>query len=101
MPGSMMRAGRSSMPWNRKSHSSARSIPPAGSYTASSANRRIELRKSPTDFPDEPMFESVSFEDLNDFIVHLKKLGLDANTVLHNVIIIAQFFKRNGRSGIM
>lgn len=47
------------------------------------------------------MFESVSFEDLNDFIVHLKKLGLDANTVLHNVVIIAQFFKRNGRSGIM
>jgi len=48
------RAGRSSMPWNRKSRSSARSIPPAGSYTASSANPRVEPRKSPTDFHDEP-----------------------------------------------
>jgi hypothetical protein len=32
--------------------------------------------------------------------VTLKKGGLSPNTVLHNVIIIAQFCKRNGRSGI-
>ena len=44
--------------------------------------------------------EAVSVEDLNDFIVTLKKGGMSANTVLHNVIIIAQFCKRNGRSGI-
>ena len=44
--------------------------------------------------------DAVSVEDLNDFIVTLKKSGMSANTVLHNVIIIAQFCKRNGRSGI-
>jgi hypothetical protein len=44
--------------------------------------------------------EAVSVEDLNDFIVTLKKGGMSPNTVLHNVIIIAQFCKRNGRSGI-
>lgn len=44
--------------------------------------------------------DAVSVEDLNDFIVTLKKGGMSPNTVLHNVIIIAQFCKRNGRSGI-
>ena len=39
-------------------------------------------------------------EDLNDFVVKLKKGGMSPNTVLHNVIIIAQFFRRNGRPGI-
>ena len=42
----------------------------------------------------------MSVEDLNDFIVKLKKGGMSPNTVLHNVIIIAQFCKRTGRSGI-
>ena len=32
-------------------------------------------------------------ENLNDFIVTLKKGGMPPNTVLHNVIIIAQFCK--------
>lgn len=45
--------------------------------------------------------DQVSIEDLNDYIIHLKKdCGMTANTVLHNVIIIAQFFKRHGRGGI-
>ena len=44
--------------------------------------------------------DAVSVEDLNDFIVTLKKGGMSPNTVLHNVIIIPQFCKRNGRSGI-
>src|SRR6266481_3310310 len=39
--------------------------------------------------------DAVSVEDLNDFIVTLKKGGMSPN-----VIIIAQFCKRNGRSGI-
>jgi len=39
--------------------------------------------------------DAVSVEDLNDFIVTLKKGGMSPN-----VIIIAQFRKRNGRSGI-
>jgi len=42
----------------------------------------------------------VSVEDLNDFIVTLQKSGMSPNTVLPNVIIIAQFCKGNGRSGI-
>ena len=42
----------------------------------------------------------ISVEELNDFVVKLKKSGMSANTVLHNVIIIAQFSKRNGRPGI-
>ena len=45
--------------------------------------------------------DAVSVEDLNDFIVTLKKGGMSPNTVLHNVIIVAQFCKRNGRSGII
>jgi hypothetical protein len=44
--------------------------------------------------------EQISFEELDDFIVKLKKSGLSANTVLHNVIIVAQFFRRNGRRDI-
>jgi hypothetical protein len=44
--------------------------------------------------------EQISVEELNDFIVKLKKSGSSANTVLHNVIIIAQFFRRNGRRDI-
>jgi hypothetical protein len=42
----------------------------------------------------------ITVEQLNDFVVKLKKGGMSANTVLHNVIIIAQFSKRNGRPGI-
>jgi integrase/recombinase XerD len=37
---------------------------------------------------------------LNDFVIKLRKSGLAANTVLHNVIIIAQFCRRNGRLNI-
>ena len=42
----------------------------------------------------------ITVEELNDFVVKLKRGGMSANTVLHNVIIIAQFTKRNGRPGI-
>jgi integrase len=46
-------------------------------------------------------FDRVSVEELNSYIIHLKKdCGMTSNTVLHNVIIIAQFFKRHGRGGI-
>jgi len=46
-------------------------------------------------------FDQVSIEDLNAYIIHLKKdCGMTSNTALHNVIIIAQFFKRHGRGGI-
>ena len=43
----------------------------------------------------------ISAEDLNRFIVDLmKNQHMAANTVIHNVIIIAQFFKRQGRPNI-
>src|SRR5437016_3073550 len=42
----------------------------------------------------------ITVEQLNDFVVKLKKGGMSANTVLHNVIIIAQFSKRNGGLGL-
>jgi hypothetical protein len=44
--------------------------------------------------------DSLSTDELNDFVVNVKKFGVAANTVLHNVIIIVQFCKRNGRSGL-
>jgi hypothetical protein len=50
-------------------------------------------------FPNRRL-EQISIEELNDFVVKLRKSGLSANTVLHNVIIIAQFFRRNGRRNI-
>ena len=47
-------------------------------------------------------FESITTDELNDFVVPFKKKsGMESNTVLHNVVIIAQFFKRSGRGGIM
>ena len=41
----------------------------------------------------------VSVEDLDHFIVTLKKGGMSPSTLLDNVIIIAQLCKMNGRSG--
>ena len=39
--------------------------------------------------------------DLTRFVVTLKKdHGLGSNTILHNAVIVAQFLKRHGRSGI-
>jgi integrase/recombinase XerD len=46
-------------------------------------------------------FGNVSTDHVNEYVVHLKKAhSLSANTILHHAIIIAQFFKRNGRGGI-
>ena len=50
-------------------------------------------------FPKVEHLADITVEQLNDFVVKLKKGGMAANTVLHNVIIIAQFSKRNGRPG--
>ena len=47
-------------------------------------------------FPGREL-QQISNEELNDFVIKLRKSGLSANTVLHNVIIIAQFCRRNGR----
>jgi integrase len=52
-------------------------------------------------FRDRGTIEKISADDLTQFMVALKKdHGLGANTVLHNAVIIAQFLKRHGRSGI-
>ncbi len=47
-------------------------------------------------FPGREL-KQISIEELNEFVIKLRKSGLSANTVLHNVIIIAQFCRRNGR----
>lgn len=52
-------------------------------------------------FRDRSSIDAISSEDLTRFVVALKrdhKLG--ANTVLHKAVIVAQFLKRHGRSGI-
>lgn len=52
-------------------------------------------------FSAKPTVDAITVEDLNDFIVALlKKHHMSPNTVLHNVVIIAQFFKRQGRPNI-
>ena len=57
------------------------------------------LKRFEEHFPGRKLMD-ISVEEMNDFVVKLKKGGMSANTVLHNVIIIAQFSKRNGRPGI-
>jgi len=49
---------------------------------------------------DQRTLVSISTEELNDYVIQLMKSGMSANTVLHNVVIIAQFCKRNGRPGL-
>ena len=52
-------------------------------------------------FQDKESIDQIGNDDLTRYIIALKKdHNLGANTVLHNTIIVAQFFKRQGRSGI-
>jgi len=52
-------------------------------------------------FGDRNAVDAISSEDLTRFLVCPKKdHALGANTILDNAIIIAQFLKRQGRSGI-
>ena len=57
------------------------------------------LRRFDEYFRDREL-QQISNEELNEFVVKLRKSGLSANTVLHNVIIIAQFCRRNGRPNL-
>jgi integrase/recombinase XerD len=51
-------------------------------------------------FSDRNTIDAISNDDLTLFLVSLKKdHQLGANTVLHNAVIVAQFLKRQGRSG--
>jgi integrase/recombinase XerD len=52
-------------------------------------------------FRDCASIDAISGDDLTRFVVTLKKdHGLGSNTILHNAVIVAQFLKRHGRSGI-
>jgi hypothetical protein len=52
-------------------------------------------------FRDRGWIDAISGDDLTRFVVTLKKdHGLGSNTILHNAVIVAQFLKRHGRSGI-
>jgi hypothetical protein len=52
-------------------------------------------------FRDKESMDQIGAADLTRYIIALKKYhNLGANTVLHNAIIVAQFFKRQGRGGI-
>jgi integrase/recombinase XerD len=45
--------------------------------------------------------QTITAEDLNGFMVHLKRQHrLDNNTVIHNLVIVAQFLKKQGRAGL-
>ncbi|HWD97478.1 MAG TPA: hypothetical protein VG345_00505 [Bryobacteraceae bacterium] len=50
-------------------------------------------------FPGREL-QQISIEELNEFVIKLRKSGLSPNTVLHNVIIVAQFCRRNGRPNL-
>ena len=52
-------------------------------------------------FRDCVSIDAISGDDLTRFVVTLKKdHGLGSNTILHNAVIVAQFLKRHGMSGI-
>jgi integrase len=58
-------------------------------------NRFVEF------FLDKESIDQIGADDLTRYIIALKKEhNLGANTILHNAIIVAQFFKRQGRGGI-
>ena len=52
-------------------------------------------------FRDKESIDQIGADDLTRYIIALKEdHNLGANTILHNAIIVAQFFKRQGRGGI-
>jgi integrase len=62
---------------------------------------RAVLERFAEYFANRSTVRAISPEDLNSFIVDLmKNQHMAANTVIHNVIIIAQFLKRQGRPNI-
>ncbi len=52
-------------------------------------------------FTNRSTVEQISVEDLNRFVIDLKKnQHMAANTIIHNLVIIAQFLKRQGRANV-
>ena len=53
-------------------------------------------------FRNKESIDQIGADDLTRYIIALKKdNNLGANTILHNMIVVAQFFKRQGRAGIV
>jgi integrase len=62
---------------------------------------RAVLERFSKFFTPQTTPQSITPDDLNQFMVHLKKeYGHDNNTIIHNMIIVAQFLKKHGRVGI-
>jgi len=62
---------------------------------------RAVLERFSEFFTPQTTPQSITPDDLNQFMVHLKKeYGHDNNTIIHNMIIVAQFLKKHGRVGI-
>ena len=52
-------------------------------------------------FSDHTTPRSISPDDLNQFMIYLKrKHQLNNNSVIHNMVIVAQFLKKQGRPGL-
>ncbi len=52
-------------------------------------------------FPDKAKAQDISTDDLDQFMVFLKKKHrLGNNSIIHNLIIVAQFLKKQGRPGL-
>ena len=52
-------------------------------------------------FSDRTSVDEITEDDLNDFMIHLKRdQGLGNNTVVRNLIIVAQFMKKSGKGGV-
>ena len=52
-------------------------------------------------FSQKSTIENITDDELNEFMVHLKKTyRLGNNSVIHNMVIVAQFLKKQGRQGI-
>ena len=58
------------------------------------------LRRFLEFFSDRATVKSITPDDLNAYMVYLKrKHNLGSNSVIHNMVIVAQFLKKQGRSG--
>ena len=52
-------------------------------------------------FPDKASAQDISADDLDQFMIYLKKKHrLGNNSIIHNLIIVAQFLKKQGRPGL-
>jgi integrase len=62
---------------------------------------RAVLERFSEFFTPQTTPQAITPDDLNQFMVHLKtKYKHDNNTVIHNMVIVAQFLKKHGRAGL-